>query len=328
KVEGVAAGADDYLVKPFSARELIARVYTQLALARMRRQAEATERAHAAHLATELDALSRLQQVSTRLVQLTDRKALLLEIVDAAIALTGSDMGNIQLRDPQSGILKIVASRGFEPPFLEFFNAVRDGDAAACGAALQSGERVVIEDVTASPVFVGTPALDVVLAAGVQAVQSTPLVDRSGRLVGMLSTHYRASRRPADRDLRLLDVLARQAADSIERTQAEEALRQADSAKNEYLAMLGHELRSPLGAITSAITVHGEVGEEQAGQLRGIITRQARQLARLVDDLLDVGRLVSGKLKLRRKRMNLKSMVEYCLAALESQNRLQEHRVT
>jgi signal transduction histidine kinase len=151
----------------------------------------------------------------------------LLEIVDAAIAVTAADMGNIQLLDRGSGALKIEASRGFEAPFLEFFNAVHDGQ-AACGSAMKSGERVVIEDVIVSPVFVGTPELEAMLAAGVRAVQSTPLVGRSGQIVGMLSTHYRAPRRPADRDLRVLDLLARQAADWIERVQTEESLRVAN----------------------------------------------------------------------------------------------------
>src|SRR5262249_32730575 len=128
---------------------------------------------------------------------------------------------------PGENALRIVASRGFERPFLEYFNAVHKGE-AACGTAMQRGERVVIEDVTTSPIFVGTPALDVLLAAGVCAVQTTPLVSRSGRLVGMLSTHHRQPFRPADRDLRVIDLLARQAADYIERAQTEEALRKSE----------------------------------------------------------------------------------------------------
>jgi PAS domain S-box-containing protein len=174
-------------------------------------------------LAADLAAMTRLQEVSTRLVQAGDTTSLLLEIVDAAIALTAADMGNIQLLALGSDALQIVASRGFERPYLEFFNAVHEGE-AACGAVLQKRERVVVEDVTTSPIFVGTPALDVQLAAGVRAVQTTPLFSRSGRLVGMLSTHRRAPHRPADRDLRVLDLLARQAADWIERMQNEAEL--------------------------------------------------------------------------------------------------------
>jgi PAS domain S-box-containing protein len=178
-------------------------------------------------LATDLAAMTRLQEVSTRLVPAGDTTPLLLEIVDAAIAITGADMGNIQLLDRDCGALKIVASRGFERPFLEFFAAVEGGE-AACGTAARLGSRVVIEDVSTSLVFEGKPAREVVLAAGVRAVQSTPLVSRSGRPVGMLSTHYHSPQRPSDQDLRALDLLARQAADWIERTQAEEAVRQSE----------------------------------------------------------------------------------------------------
>src|SRR5262249_60907234 len=68
----------------------------------------------------------------------------------------------------------------------------------------------------------GTDALDVVLRAGVGAVQSTPLITRSGGFIGMFSTHYRSTRHFSERDLRLLDMLARQAADAIERQRSEE----------------------------------------------------------------------------------------------------------
>ena len=192
-----------------------------------RAPAEAALRQTEKRLAAELASMSRLHEVSTRLVQAGDSTSLLLEILDAAIALTTADMGNIQLFDRNSKGLKIVASRGFEKPFLEFFNVVQHSR-AACGTALQTGKRVVIDDITTSPVFVGTPALDVLLAAGVRAVECTPLVGRSGRVVGMLSTHYRTPRRLADRELHVLDLLARQAADWIERTLAEQAMRESE----------------------------------------------------------------------------------------------------
>ena len=174
-----------------------------------RKRAEETQRQSEQRLAADLAGMTWLQEVSTQLVQSRDATALLQAIVDAAIGVTGADMGNIQLLDRDCGALKIVANRGFGRVFLEFFDAVHDAQ-AACGTAMQSGKRIIIEDVAASPIFAGTPALDVMLAAGARAVQSTPLVSRSGRLVGMLSTHYRAPRRPTDRDLHLVDLLARQ----------------------------------------------------------------------------------------------------------------------
>ena len=192
-----------------------------------RKGAEEALRRSEERLAADLAGMTRLQEVSTRLVRAGDTTSLLLEIVDAAIAVTAADMGNIQLLDSAAGTLKIVASRGFEEPFLTFFKVAPRGQ-AACGTAMDRGERVVVGNVTTSPVFLGTPELDVLLAAGVRAAQCTPLICRSGRLVGALSTHYRSAHLPADRDLRVLDMLARQAADWIERLHAEDALRASE----------------------------------------------------------------------------------------------------
>ncbi len=173
-------------------------------------------------LRQNLEDVTRMQQLSTRLLQAGDFSLLLHDILDAAIAITGAQMGNIQLVD--GDVLRIVAQRGFDKPFLEFFASVH-GE-AACGAALQRGERVIVDDVVNSPIFAGTAALDVMAGAGARAVQSTPLVNRHGRVLGMFSTHYqRAPQQPGERALRLLDILARQAADLIEQKQSEEALR-------------------------------------------------------------------------------------------------------
>jgi hypothetical protein len=177
-------------------------------------------------LRVDLARMTRLQQVSTQLVQTHDLAALLDEILDAAITITDADMGNIQLLDGDT--LTIVTHRGFAAPFLAFFNTVHKG-LAACGMALQHGERVIVDDVAASPLFAGSPAGAVMLAAQARAVQSTPLLTRSGRVLGMFSTHYRTPHRPEEGELRLLDVLARQAADAIERTQAEATLRELNA---------------------------------------------------------------------------------------------------
>lgn len=145
-----------------------------------------------------------------------ERCALFTDLLDIAIAITGADMGNIQLLEPAVGALQIEAQRGFKQPFLEYFDRVHDGE-AACGTALKHAERIIIQDVTDSPIFLGTPALEVMLDAGARGVQSTPLVGCSGRILSVLSTHYRRPRPPYERALRRLDGLARQLADLIER---------------------------------------------------------------------------------------------------------------
>ncbi|MHB1560221.1 MAG: PAS domain S-box protein [Isosphaeraceae bacterium] len=96
-------------------------------------------------------------------------------------------------------------------------------------------------------------------------------------------------------------------ADVTERKRAEEALRAADRRKNEFLAMLGHELRNPLGPIRNAVQILNLVGskEPDARAACAMIERQVAHMARLIDDLLDVSRIVRGKIQLRREQCDL-----------------------
>jgi PAS domain-containing protein len=94
--------------------------------------------------------------------------------------------------------------------------------------ALSSGTRVVVPDVEACDFMQGTDDLASYRLSGIRAVQSTPLLSRSGQLLGMISTHWRQPHQPSERALRLLDVLARQTADLVERSRAETALRESE----------------------------------------------------------------------------------------------------
>ncbi len=151
----------------------------------------------------------------------------LVEVLDAAIAITRADFGNIQLFDPVDGRLQIVAHRGLPSWWQDFWNAA-DGGSGACGTALARRERVVVEDVEESPIFYGTPALEIQRRAGIRAVQSTPLVGRTGNPIGMFSTHFRRRHRPDEAEERLLDLLAQHAAAMIERVRADLALRDSE----------------------------------------------------------------------------------------------------
>lgn len=176
-------------------------------------------------LATELMAMSRLHEFSTRLVASTELQPLLAEVLNATIALQDADFGNIQLYNPHTQALEIVAHRGFQQDFLEYFSSVHDSR-SACGRALQQQERVIIEDVHTDPRF--EPHRSIAAAAGFCAVQSTPLFSRSGELLGMISTHFRRAHRPSERELRLTDLYARQAAEMIERKRVDEEIRASE----------------------------------------------------------------------------------------------------
>jgi PAS domain S-box-containing protein len=178
-----------------------------------------------ARLTADLSAMTRVQQLSTRPLPLDGYGEVLQEIVAAAVEITGADMGNIQLIE--NGELKIIAHRGFQAPFLDFFNRALAGE-AACGTVLQKRERVIVEDIDNSPIFANTPALAIMQHAGVRAVQATPLITRSGEILGVFSTHFRSVRRPSDEELRLVDLLARQTADLLESRRNSEILRRSE----------------------------------------------------------------------------------------------------
>lgn len=135
-------------------------------------------------------------------------RALLRDALLLALRLTDAPMGNAQLYDPSSGVLRIVAQRGFGWPFLNYFETVQDRE-SACGIAALDQLGVFVEEVRCSPVFLGTPALDVLEDAEVGAVASLPIAAPDGTLVGVVSLHHRRPVTWSDEQRRTLESLAR-----------------------------------------------------------------------------------------------------------------------
>ncbi|HEX6997185.1 MAG TPA: sensor histidine kinase [Gammaproteobacteria bacterium] len=107
----------------------------------------------------------------------------------------------------------------------------------------------------------------------------------------------------------------------------EEALRAADNAKDEFLAMLGHELRNPLGALAAAVEVLRLTASEDEHQRKtvALLARQVQHMTRLVDDLLDVSRVTRGKITLSIRRLDLGEVAQHAVAACRA-GRGSEHR--
>ncbi len=104
--------------------------------------------------------------------------------------------------------------------------------------------------------------------------------------------------------------------DITERKQVEEALSEADSRKDEFLAMLAHELRSPLAPIRNSIEIMRRMAVPATESVVQTLDRQVSQLVRLVDDLLDVSRISRGRIELRRERVDLRSVVQHAVEAV------------
>lgn len=113
------------------------------------------------------------------------------------------------------------------------------------------------------------------------------------------------------------------------RAETEQALRRHDRAKDEFLAMLGHELRNPIGALSSAIHVleHSEPSSGAATRAREAMVRQIRHLCRLLDDLLDVSRVTAAKIRLDRSPLDFGQSVRRAMEAMRGAGTLDRHRV-
>jgi signal transduction histidine kinase len=256
-----------------------------------------------AELEAQLEDMRRLREMSTRLVEAADLQRMLEENLDATIALQRADFGNIQLHDATTGLLRIVAQRGFSDAFLEHFATVDVDEPSACGLALRAGERVIIEDVEEDPRYVVNRAI--AAHEGYRAVQSTPVRGRDGVAIGMLSTHFRKPHRPSDRELQLTDIYMRLAAELITRAQDEEAVRaardlanRANQAKSRFLATASHDLRQPLQTLS---LLNGTLrrGSMDATSREALAHQEQAisGMSRLLNALLDISKLESGAIK-------------------------------
>jgi signal transduction histidine kinase len=270
-------------------------------------------------LSSDLHAARRLQEVSTQMIAEGDVGRLYEKILDAAVEIMGADFGSIQVveRRPDAIGLALLASRGFTPDAIALWSWVGlDPCGSTWGAALRSRARVVSHDLENDPT-IDTRDQVMYAALGIRSCQSTPLVSRGGVLVGMISTHWRDCHRPTERDFGSLDVLARQAADLIEKRTIEQTLRDADRQKDAFLAALAHELRNPLAPMMTSLELLDEDGDLEGLEARDVIRRQMGHLVRLVDDLLDVSRMTRGRLELKLERVELKSIVRDALQGYE-----------
>lgn len=173
-------------------------------------------------------------------------------------------------------------------------------------------------------------------AGSIASYLAVPVVSRSGHVIGALALAHTEPGVFGGREERVAGGLAAQVAVAIDNAQLYEAecrarneAEAANQAKDEFLAILGHELRNPLGAIRNSVqALEVSQATTDAGQmLCAIIGRQTETLGHLVDDLLDVSRLISGKIHLRRRLVDWKEITEQALEALRANGKAARHFV-
>lgn len=154
------------------------------------------------------------------------------KFVDVAVALMHSDYASLQMLYPERGTggeLLLLAFRGFNPEAAKFWKWVRADSKSTCGIALRDTRRVIASDIANCDFMADSDDQQIYLQTGILACQTTPLVSHEGNVVGMISTHWRKPHEPSEKDLRLFDILARQAAGLIEQSRRQEMLQLSEA---------------------------------------------------------------------------------------------------
>jgi PAS domain S-box-containing protein len=269
-------------------------------------------------LAADLAAMTRLHELSAQLLATSELQPLLEEALAATIALQGADFGNIQLYNQQTGALEIIVQQGFDQAFLDYFSVV-DDEHAACGRAAIQGKRVIVEDVETDADF--EPHRPIAAATGFRTVQSTPLFDRAGELLGVFSTHFREPHRFAEHELRLTDLYARQVAEMIGFKLAEEELRLVHEQLEARVAQRTRALEEA-NALLSVQVAERERAEQARQQLLGqLVSVQEEERQRISRELHD-----SLGQHLTALHLGLKAVQEQDGCSLHQAERLQQLR--
>lgn len=189
----------------------------------------------------ELTIMKQMHNISACVMRQEKMREIYSMIVETAINIMQADRGTIQLFDGNS-VLRIIAHRGLDQSFLNYFNSAHESQ-SSYGLDLKQHKHIIIKDVTQSP-FIESQSLEVMLTAGIRAVQSIPLFSRTGQLLGMLSTYHRTPHQPDERALQLLDLLVQQTIDIIKRMQAEQTVQENEE---RHRALAGELLKEVEG---------------------------------------------------------------------------------
>jgi DNA-binding NarL/FixJ family response regulator len=200
--EALSTGAGGYVVKSDAASELLPAVKAVLEGKRFVSTSLATH-----NLVTSTGASETGDRVEDNAYLRFAGNPLISEFLTSVIDATAADFGTVQLFDSANCVLRIVAQHGFQSEFLNYFDTLSVGKECVCGAAMKGRSRIVVTDVATDALF-SDESRGVLLRAKVRSVQSTPLLDPLGKLVGMVSTHRSRPGSPVFDVLGLVDNLS------------------------------------------------------------------------------------------------------------------------
>lgn len=263
------------------------------------------------------DKLRRLQQVTDVALTHLSSAGLLDELVVRVREILEADTCAVLLLDEERGELVARAAAGLEE---EVEAGVRIPVGRGFAGRLAAERRTIaIEDIDHADVL--NPILR---QKGLKSLLGAPLLAH-GRVFGVIHVGSLVPRRFTSEEAELLQAAADRAALGIERALLHERLIELDRVRHRFVAVASHELRTPAAAILgSALTLdarQGELSPEDESALRNALTEQAKRLATLIEQLLDLSRLRAQAVPVRRERWRVRELVEQTLAEVASDQR-------
>jgi PAS domain S-box-containing protein len=254
-----------------------------------------------------------LSAIGLRLSAELDLHRLLQAVTDEATALAGAAFGAFFYNaiDAHGESYQLYTLAGVPREAFAGFPMPRN--TAIFEPTFRGLGTVRLADVTQDPRYGRSPPYHGMPAGHlpVRSYLAIPVVGRSGEVLGGLFFGHSAAGVFTDRHERLVVGVAAQAAVAIDNARLYERLQDQDKRKDDFLALLAHELRNPLAPLRNGLQALALAGDNPVavGQVREMMDRQLTSLIRLVDDLLDVSRVTRNKLDLRRARVRLADVV-------------------
>jgi signal transduction histidine kinase/DNA-binding response OmpR family regulator len=343
---GYSLGAVDYILSPVVPEVLRTKVRVFVDLFRMREQVKrqadqrvalAQEQAARA-AAEEANRRSRfLAEASTVLASSLDPEATLPELARLLVPFLG-DLSVITLVDDDANrtdteLAWQSSASGPCAVSVRDYRTLPTPLALTLERVVVSGKMEVLADL--DPNLAPVAALENASAETMANEKQPPFAVRSGlvlplvardRTLGVLAlARAHSSQRYTPADVAFAEDLANRAAVALDNARLYRSIREDDRRKNEFLAMLAHELRNPLAPIRNAVQILHEDGLESSvlQWIRDVIDRQVKHLVRLVDDLLDISRITRGKIRLQKEQLDVRAVAS---SAAESSRPLIEAR--
>jgi len=316
---GYALGAVDYLICPFPPDVLRTKVNVFVALSRANEQVKREAEQRVA-LTKEQTARAAAEEQSSRLRVLVEIGGVLTRAVDGSPFETELLSLFVPLLAEEAGL--VFSASADAPGSSTWFRSRLAGEGSGRPPGVPPPE---LSDAVSRVLNTGRVERLRDVSGGTTGI-ALPLSGRGGvyGVLGMAS-----GRRYTNADLELLEIIASRTASVLENRRLYRELQERDRRKDEFLAMLSHELRNPLGAITTAAQVLqlGTASGDKVERAGAVIARQSYQLSRMLDDLLEVSRVTTGRVQLNREHFDLAEVTSRAVEALKTSGRLNSHEI-